>query len=152
ILAVGCFLLFFFKNQRINAIGKGVFGFGALFFGLELMSGGMEPLRSLQAFQDLTVSMSENSLRGVVIGTDLTVLVRSLSASIGILEDLLSDGAIDLKAALPVLMGYNIGATITAVLAAIGASVAAKRAALGHVTFNLIGSVVFLIFLGLFTA
>src|SRR5699024_2886191 len=151
ILAVGCFLLFFFKNQRINAIGKGVFGFGALFFGLELMSGGMEPLRSLQAFQDLTISMSENSFLGVVIGTVFTFIVQSSSATIGILQGLFSEGAIDLKAALPVLMGDNLGTTITAVLAAIGASVAAKRAALTHVTFNLIGSVVFLIFLGLFT-
>lgn len=151
ILAIGCFLLFFFKNQRINAIGKGVFGFGALFFGLELMSGGMEPLRSLSAFQDLTVSMSENSFLGVVIGTVFTFIVQSSSATIGILQGLFSEGAIDLKAALPVLMGDNLGTTITAVLAAIGASVAAKRAALTHVTFNLIGSVVFLIFLGVFT-
>lgn len=151
ILAIGCFLLFFFKNQRVNAIGKGVFGFGALFFGLELMSGGMEPLRSLSAFQDLTVSMSENSFLGVVIGTVFTFIVQSSSATIGILQGLFAEGAIDLKAALPVLMGDNLGTTITAVLAAIGASVAAKRAALTHVTFNLIGSVVFLIFLGAFT-
>src|SRR5699024_12388301 len=78
-------------------------------------------------------------------------IVQSSSATIGILQGLFSEGAIDLKAALPVLMGDNLGTTITAVLAAIGASVAAKRAALTHVTFNLIGSVVFLIFLGLFT-
>src|SRR5699024_2211932 len=109
ILAVGCFLLFFYKKQRIDAIGKGVFGFGALFFGLELMSGGMEPLRSLHAFQDLTVSMSENSFLGVVIGTVFTFIVQSSSATIGILQGLFSEGAIDLKAALPVLMGDNLG-------------------------------------------
>src|SRR5699024_6013016 len=67
IIAIGCFLLFFFKNQKVNAIGQTVFGFGALFFGLELMSSGMEPLRSLEAFHELTLSMSEHSILGVVI-------------------------------------------------------------------------------------
>src|SRR5699024_12437036 len=62
IIAIGCFLLFFLKNQKVNAIGQTVFGFGALFFGLELMSSGMEPLRSLEAFHELTVSMSEHSI------------------------------------------------------------------------------------------
>lgn len=152
IIAIGCFLLFFFKNQKVNAIGQTVFGFGALFFGLELMSSGMEPLRSLEAFHDLTVSMSEHSILGVVIGTIFTLVVQSSSATIGILQGLFSEGAIDLKAALPVLMGDNLGTTITAVLAAIGASVAAKRAALTHVIFNLVGTIIFIVFLGLFTS
>lgn len=152
IIAIGCFLLFFFKNQKVNAIGQAIFGFGALFFGLGLMSSGMEPLRSLEAFHELTVSMSNNSILGVVIGTIFTLIVQSSSATIGILQGLFSEGAIDLKAALPVLMGDNLGTTITAVLAALGASVAAKRAALTHVTFNLIGATIFIIFLGVFTS
>lgn len=152
IMAAGSFLLFFFKNQRVNAIGQTVFGFGALFFGLGLMSNGMAPLRDLEAFHELTVSMSDNSILGVVIGAIFTLVVQSSSATIGILQGLFAEEAIDLQAAIPVLMGDNLGTTITAILASIGASVAAKRAALTHVTFNLIGAIVFIIFLGAFTA
>src|SRR5699024_7850946 len=125
---------------------------GALCFGQELMSGGMGPLRRLEAFHELTVSMSDNSILGVAIGATFPLIVQSSSATIGILQGLFAEGAIELKAALPVLMGDNIGTTITAVLAAIGASVAAKRAAFTHVVFNLIGAVIFIIFLGVFTS
>lgn len=151
IIAVGCFMIFFFNNQKITNIGQAIFGFGALFFGLDLMSKGMEPLRGLESFHDLTTSMSTNPILGVVIGTLFTVIVQSSSATIGILQGLFSEGAIDLKAAIPVLFGDNIGTTITAVLASLGASVAAKRAAYTHVIFNLVGTTIFLIFLGLFT-
>jgi len=151
ILAVGAFILFFFKNQKVTAVGQAVFGFGALFFGLELMSSGMSPLRSLEAFQELTVNMSTSPILGVVVGTIFTLIVQSSSATIGILQGLFAQGAIPLDAALPVLFGDNIGTTITAILAAIGASVAARRAALTHVIFNVVGTTIFLIFLGLFT-
>ena len=151
IIAVGGFLLFFFKHKNVQNAGQIVFGFGALFYGLELMSGGMKPLRSLEAFHDLTVSMSSNPVLGVVIGTLFTVLVQSSSATIGILQGLFSDGLIDINGALPVLFGDNIGTTITAVLASLGASVAARRAAATHVLFNLIGTAIFLILLKPFT-
>lgn len=151
IIAVGSFLLFFFKNKQIHHFGQIVFGFGALFFGLELMSGGMKPLRSLEAFHELTVSMSANPILGVVIGTVFTVIVQSSSATIGILQGLHAEGLININAALPVLFGDNIGTTITAVLASIGASVAARRAAATHVLFNLIGTTIFLILLKPFT-
>lgn len=151
IIAVGALLLFFFKNKRVHNLGQIVFGFGTLFYGLELMGDGMKPLRSLEAFHDLTVSMSSNPLLGVLVGTIFTVIVQSSSATIGILQELFGQGLVDIKAALPVLFGDNIGTTITAVLASIGASVAARRAALTHVIFNLIGTTVFLIFLPLFT-
>lgn len=151
IIAVGCFLLFFFKNKKANAIGQAVFGFGALFFGLELMSNGMKPLRTLEAFQELTVSMSDTPLLGVVIGTVFTLIVQSSSATIGILQGLFAEGAMELKAAIPVLFGDNIGTTITAVLASLGATVAARRAAFTHVIFNLVGATIFLIFLNFFT-
>lgn len=151
ILAVGAILLFFFKSKPVQNFGQIAFGFGMLFFGLELMGSGMKPLRSLQQFHDLTVSMSDNPILGVVIGTLFTVIVQSSSATIGILQELFGQGAIDIHAALPVLFGDNIGTTITAILASIGASVAARRAALTHVMFNLIGTTIFLIILPLFT-
>lgn len=147
IIAVGAILLFFFKNQKLHYLGQIVFGFGALFYGLDIMGDGLKPLRELQAFVDLTVSMSESPILGVVVGTVFTVLVQSSSATIGILQELFGQGAIKLDAALPVLFGDNIGTTITAVLAALGASVAARRAALSHVLFNLIGTTIVLILL-----
>src|SRR5690625_5696178 len=94
IMAIGCFLLFFFKKQKVNAIGQAVFGFGALFFGLGLMSSGMSPLRSLESFHELTVSMSSSPILGVVIGTVFTMIVQSSSDTIGILQGLFAEGAI----------------------------------------------------------
>ncbi|WP_221565593.1 Na/Pi cotransporter family protein [Alkalihalobacillus sp. TS-13] len=152
IIAVGTLIIFFFSSKKMKNIGQIIFGFGALFYGLELMGDGMKPLRGLQAFQDLTVDMSENGVLGVVIGTLFTVVVQSSSATIGILQELYSQGSLELDAALPVLFGDNIGTTITAVLAAIGASVAARRAALTHVIFNLLGTTVFLLLISPFTA
>ncbi|AZU62025.1 Na/Pi cotransporter family protein [Neobacillus mesonae] len=147
IIAIGAGLLFFFKNQKVQSFGQIVFGFGALFFGLKLMSQGMKPLRSLEMFQDLTLSMSDNPLLGVIVGTVFTLIVQSSSATIGILQELFAQDAIQLNAALPVLFGDNIGTTITAVLASIGTSIAARRAALVHVLFNVIGTIIFMIFL-----
>ncbi|MDS9471058.1 Na/Pi cotransporter family protein [Sporosarcina pasteurii] len=152
IMAVGAFLLFFFKKNAYKNFGDVVFGFGGLFLGLELMSGGMKPLRELQAFSDLTVSMSENPILGVVVGTVFTLIVQSSSATVGILQGLYAENLVDLQAALPILFGDNIGTTITAILASIGVSVAARRAAATHVLFNVVGSIVFLIFLVPFTA
>ncbi|MEC1979170.1 Na/Pi cotransporter family protein [Bacillus cereus] len=152
VMAVGAILLFFFKNKKVHSVGQVVFGFGMLFFGLELMSAGMKPLRSLGSFQELTVSMSDNPILGIVVGTVFTLIVQSSSATIGILQELFGQGAIDLQAALPVLFGDNIGTTITAVLAAIGTSIAARRAALVHVIFNIIGTIIFTILLIPFTS
>ncbi|EEK80421.1 sodium:phosphate symporter [Bacillus cereus] len=152
IMAVGAILLFFFKNKKVHSVGQVVFGFGMLFFGLELMSAGMKPLRSLESFQDLMISMSDNPILGIIVGTVFTLIVQSSSATIGILQELFGQGAIDLQAALPVLFGDNIGTTITAVLAAIGTSIAARRAALVHVIFNIIGTIIFTIILIPFTS
>ena len=151
IIAVGAVFLFFFKSRKIHNIGQIVFGFGALFFGLELMGDGMKPLQSLQEFRDFTLMMSDNSILGVFVGTIFTVIVQSSSATIGILQELHAQGLMDIQAALPVLFGDNIGTTITAVLASIGASVAARRAAATHVLFNLIGATIFIIILPFFT-
>lgn len=91
IIAIGSFLLFFLKSKKFQNIGQILFGFGALFYGLELMSSGMKPLRTVEAFHDLTVSMSANPILGVLVGTLFTVLVQSSSATIGILQGLFAD-------------------------------------------------------------
>lgn len=151
IMALGAFLIFFFKKNQIQNLGEVIFGFGGLFLGMELMSGGMKPLRELPAFIDLTISMSEHPILGVVVGTVFTVIVQSSSATVGILQGLYSEGILNLDASLPVLFGDNIGTTITAILASIGASIAARRAAATHVLFNVVGSILFLVLLTPFT-
>lgn len=151
ILAVGSFMIFFSKKPIIATIGQTIFGFGALFLGLELMGDAMYPLRDLEVFRDLMISLSDNLPLGVGIGTLFTFLVQSSSASIGILQELYSQGSIALEGALPILFGSNIGTTITAVLAGAGSSVAAKRTAASHVIFNLVGTLVILMLVGPFT-
>src|SRR5690606_19821018 len=100
-------------------------------------------------FADFISNLSEHPILGVIVGTVFTVIVQSSSATIGILQTIADEGIINLKAALPVLFGDNIGTTITAVLAAIGASVAAKRTAAAHVIFNVVGTIIFVIALDL---
>lgn len=152
IMAIGAFMIFFFKKNKIQNIGQVIFGFGGLFFGMETMSGAMKPLRELPAFIDMTVNLSEMPILGVAVGTIFTLIVQSSSGTIAILQGLYAEGLVTLDAALPVLFGDNIGTTITAVLAALGTSVAARRAAAVHVLFNVIGSVIFLLLLVPFTA
>lgn len=151
IMALGAILLFFFKKSTIQNVGQILFGFAGLFIGLEMMGDGMKPLRDWEAFVDMTVSFSDHPMLGVVAGTVFTLIVQSSSATVGILQGLYSEGLIPLGGALPVLFGDNIGTTITAVLASLGASVAARRAAASHVMFNVIGTIIFLIILPLFT-
>ncbi|GKV54301.1 sodium:phosphate symporter [Sporosarcina sp. NCCP-2222] len=151
IMAFGAFLIFFIKKSSIKSLGEVIFGFGGLFLGLELMSNGMKPLRSLEAFTDITLSMSDHPLLGVVAGTVFTLVVQSSSATVGILQGLYAENLVDLKGALPILFGDNIGTTITAILAALGASVAARRAAATHVLFNVVGTIIFMILLYPFT-
>lgn len=147
ILALGAFLIFFFKRSKINNIGRILFGFGSLFFGLEFMGDAVKPLASLDGFKQLMLDMSTNPILAVVVGAGLTALVQSSSATIGILQEFYQQDLISLNAAIPVLLGDNIGTTITAILASLAGSIAAKRAALVHVIFNLIGVIIFTIFL-----
>lgn len=152
ILMVGSVLLFFFKKRSLQNIGQILFGFGGLFIGLEMMSNGMKPLRELPQFIDLMLSMSDSPVLGVAVGTIFTLIVQSSSATIGILQELYSEGLISLDGALPVLFGDNIGTTITAILAALSATVVAKRVAATHVLFNVLGTIIFTILLVPFTA
>lgn len=151
IIAVGAFLLFFFKRPFINSIGQVIFGFGALFYGLSLMGDGLRPLRELEAFAELMLTFSDNPVLGVIAGTVVTFALQSSSATIGIIQELFGQGSMTLGAALPILFGSNIGTTFTAILAAIGASVAAKRTSASHVIFNLLGTFLVLLILAPFT-
>ncbi|RYD02090.1 hypothetical protein N752_26945 [Desulforamulus aquiferis] len=144
IIAIGVIMLFFIKNKKVANIGQVVFGFGMLFFGLELMGSGLKPLKDLQFFTDLMVGIENNPFLGVFIGTVFTFIVQSSSATIGILQELADQGAVTYKQAVPILFGDNIGTTVTALLACIGTTVAARRAAITHTLFNISGTVIFL--------
>ena len=150
-LFIGAVCLFFTKNRPINNIGRIIFGVGGIFFALNLMSGAMEPLKDLQVFRDYMVELSKSPILGVFVGTGLTLLIQASSATIGILQNLYASGLIDLQGALPVLFGDNIGTTITAIIASLGANIAAKRVAGAHVAFNVIGTVICIVFLVPFT-
>ena len=151
-LFIGAVCLFFTKNRSINNVGRILFGVGGIFFALNLMSGAMEPLKDLQVFKDYMVELSKNPILGVLVGTGLTLLIQASSATIGILQNLYASHLIDLQGALPVLFGDNIGTTITAIIASLGANIAAKRVAAAHVAFNVIGTVICIIFLVPFTS
>lgn len=151
ILALGAFMIFFLGNRpQIHNLGRVLFGFGALFYGLELMGDGVKPLADLESFSNLMLDVSHNPILGVGVGTLLTVIVQSSSATIAILQGFYTNDLLDLNAALPILLGDNIGTTVTAILAALVGSIAAKRAAAVHVIFNLIGAILFLILMPLF--
>lgn len=151
IIGLGAILLFFAKRPTLHSIGQILFGFGALFYGLKLMGSAMDPLKDLPQFNQLMISVSHQPILGVGIGTLLTMVVQSSSATIGILQQLYMQGSVTLTAALPILFGDNIGTTITAVIACLGASVSAKRTAASHVIFNLIGAIIFTLLLSPFT-
>ncbi|WP_018659044.1 Na/Pi symporter [Allofustis seminis] len=151
IIGAGSILMFFFKNPQIKHIGQVIIGFGMLFYGLELMGTGMEPLQEVQAFHDLMARLSTNPVLGVGVGTVLTMVMQSSSATIGILQQLYAQGSITLGGLLPVLFGNNIGTTITALLATVGANVAARQTAGAHVFFNVMGTIFSIILLHPFT-
>ena len=152
LLFIGAVCLFFTKNRSVNNIGRIFFGVGGIFFALNLMSGAMEPLKDLQVFRDYMVQLSKNPVLGVFVGTGLTLLIQASSATIGILQNLYASNLIDLHGALPVLFGDNIGTTITAIIASLGANIAAKRVAGAHVAFNVLGTIICMIFLLPFTS
>lgn len=151
IMAVGAFIFMFAKRHKWIYLGQSILGFGALFYGMGLMGSGLKPISKMVWFTEFMTDLSVNPILGVSVGLGLTVLVQSSSATIGILQQIYAEGAMQLRAALPILFGDNIGTTVTALLAALGGSAAAKRASAFHILFNVIGSVVFLILLNPYT-
>ena len=150
ILAIGAFLIFFVQKRKVKNIGMILFGFGSLFYGLELMSSAVKPLANLDGFHQFMLDMSTNPIFGVAAGTILTVIVQSSSATIGILQGFYANDLVSLNGALPILLGDNIGTTITAILASLAGSLASKRVAAVHVMFNVIGAAIFLAILPIY--
>jgi phosphate:Na+ symporter len=147
IMAVGAFLIFFSHRKKYKQLGGVFLGFGMLFFGLDIMGTELKVLAELDEFRNILKNVAEHPVLGLIVGALTTVAVQSSSATIGILQELYSTGAIQLIGAIAIVFGSNIGTTVTAVLAALGGSVAAKRTAAAHVLFNIIGSLAFMVVL-----
>ena len=131
------------KNSKRKDTGLILLGFATLMYGMETMSDAVSVLRSVPSFQQMFLTFT-NPILGVIAGAVLTAIIQSSSASVGILQALASTGAVSYGAAIPIIMGQNIGTCITAMLSSIGTTRNAKRAALVHFAFNLIGAVVWL--------
>ena len=141
---VGVAMIVFLKKPQLHHYGSILAGLGVLFIGMEMMGTSMEPLREMPAFVNM-VSTFSNPLVGIAVGAIFTAIIQSSSASVGILQALAVSGVVGLDTSVYVLFGQNIGTCITAVLAAIGTSRNAKRTTVVHLSFNIIGTVLFTI-------
>jgi len=141
---VGVVLIAFFKSKKLDAFGEIIAGLGILFMGMEMMSTAMIPLRDSPEFASLVANF-QNPLIGILVGAVFTAIIQSSSASVGILQALAMSGVVTLPSAIYVLFGQNIGTCITAVLASIGANRNAKRTTIIHLSFNIIGTIIFVI-------
>lgn len=143
-IIIGAALILFMKQEKRKEIGKIVFGFGLLFMGLSQMKDAMSPIAQTTFFQDLILTLEGNMFLGILVGAIMTAVVQSSSASTAILLSLAATGAISLQVAIPILFGNNIGTCVTALLSSLNANKVAKKAAFIHLSFNLIGTLIFL--------
>ena len=140
---IGIIFFMMSKNNKRKDTGMILLGFATLMYGMETMSGAVSGLRNVPEFQQLFLAFT-NPLLGVLAGAILTAIIQSSSASVGILQALASTGAVTYGAAVPIIMGQNIGTCVTALISSVGTNKNAKRAALVHLSFNVIGAAVWL--------
>ena len=140
---IGCIFYVFLRSAKRKNIGQIMLGFGILFTGMSLMDTGVAPLRESAVFQNLFVTMT-NPVLGILVGVVVTVIIQSSSASVGILQALSSTGLVTFSSAIPIILGAHIGTAFTPLLTIGGSSKDGKRAALIHLYFNIIGSVILL--------
>lgn len=141
---IGVIFLLFIKDEKKKDIGAIMVGFAVLMFGMETMSDAVKPLANVPEFTGILTAFS-NPVLGMIAGAVLTAIIQSSSASVGILQALCVTGAVSYGVAIPIIMGQNIGTCVTALLSSIGATKNAKRAAMVHLYFNIIGTVVFMV-------
>lgn len=141
---IGVIFLLFIKDEKKKDIGAIMVGFAVLMFGMETMSDAVKPLANVPEFTGILTAFS-NPILGMIAGAVLTAIIQSSSASVGILQALCVTGAVSYGVAIPIIMGQNIGTCVTALLSSIGATKNAKRAAMVHLYFNIIGTVVFMV-------
>ncbi|MBN2220720.1 MAG: Na/Pi cotransporter family protein [Vallitaleaceae bacterium] len=142
-IGIGAMLLFFGRGQTKKQVGEIIIGFGLLFIGLELMGDAIKPYRDSQIFKDAFTVLGSNPIFGILAGFLVTAVIQSSSASVGILQTVALAGMVPWNAAVFIILGQNIGTCVTAMLSSIGANKTAKRAAVIHLLFNLIGTVFF---------
>ncbi|MBQ8719530.1 MAG: Na/Pi cotransporter family protein [Clostridia bacterium] len=140
---VGIILTMFSKSSKKKDVGTILLGFATLMFGMDAMSSAVSGLADIPEFQNLFLAF-KNPILGVLVGAAVTAIIQSSSASVGILQALSATGAISYAAAIPIIMGQNIGTCVTAMLSSFGTNKNAKRAALVHLSFNVIGTVIWL--------
>ncbi|MGB9694722.1 MAG: Na/Pi cotransporter family protein [Caldisericaceae bacterium] len=145
IFAIGFFLSMIPKKELVRELGRGIMGFGLIFIGMQFMEQSVAPLKNSPFFIDLFVKMSKKPILGVLVSAVFTGIEQSSSVTVGIVQALGAEGLLDLKAAFSLVIGANIGTTVTAILASLGTNTQARRAAISHVIFNLVGAVIFLI-------
>lgn len=146
---IGVILYVFCKGEKKKNTGSILIGFSVLMYGMEAMSGAVEPLKDIPEFTNL-LTMFSNPLLGVLAGTLLTAVIQSSSASVGILQALAATGSITVSSAFPIILGQNIGTCITAIISSVGTSKNAKRTAVVHLAFNTIGvTLAMILFYGL---
>jgi phosphate:Na+ symporter len=150
ILLIGFLLLFLSKKRTNKYIGEMLLGLGILFVGMNFMIEGVKPLKQAPFFTDLLTNFSQIPILGILAGALFTGIIQSSSATSGLAIAMGMGGIINLKAAICLILGANIGTCITALLASIGASLQAKRAAITHLLFNIIGVAIFFLFLPFF--
>ena len=141
---IGIVFLMFSKKEKKHNIGGLLIGFAILMTGMEGMSNAVSGLKDVPGFTDL-FTMFSNPILGMILGAILTAIIQSSSASVGILQALCATGAVNFSAAIPIIMGQNIGTCVTALISSIGAKKNAKRAAFVHLYFNIIGTILFMI-------
>jgi len=141
---IGVAYIMFSKREKIKDVGMILIGFAILMTGMDNMSAAVKPLANVPEFTNILLMFS-NPILGMLAGAILTAVIQSSSASVGILQALCVTGAVSYSAAIPIIMGQNIGTCITAMMSSIGASKNAKRAALVHLYFNLIGTILFMV-------
>ena len=142
-IAIGVVVMMVGKRRATKDVASIVVGFGLLFIGIDNMSGAMSGLKEVPAFTNLFVSLGSNPILGILIGAGVTAIIQSSSASVGILQSLAVAGLIPFNSAVYIIMGQNIGTCVTAMLSSMGAKKNAKTAALMHLLFNIIGTVIF---------
>lgn len=159
IIFIGFIISFVAKSEKVKSIGQTIFAFGLLFLGIETMGDVMKPLASSPVFTDLIAKVSNMPVLGVAVGTLMTLVVQSSSATIAVLQNFAAQAGPDgvtsilgLTGAIPILLGDNIGTTITALLASIGQNKDAKRTAVAHYIFNISGCLLFIWFIKPFAA
>ncbi|WP_131039266.1 Na/Pi cotransporter family protein [Clostridioides difficile] len=146
-LGIGILFYLFTSNQKTKHLSEILIGFGILFTGMEFMKDAVAPLAEYKAFTDALLYFSKNPVLGILAGFAITGIVQSSSASMGMLIALASQGILPLSSALPILYGDNIGTCVTSLLSSVGASRNARRAAVMHLSFNVIGTIIFMLVL-----